>query len=97
MTGLNIPRRIWLNKLSSDKKFKYKLMSRSVFSLSPSSCLAVSLHFSLSIVKYTRLFLSNFRDISHFSTRKTLLYRVFSSECLRQSNSQSKSAALASA
>ena len=32
MTGLNITRRIWLNKLSSDKKFKYKLTSRSVFS-----------------------------------------------------------------
>ena len=32
MNGLNITRRIWLNKLSSDKKFKYKLTSRSVFS-----------------------------------------------------------------
>ena len=32
MTGLNITRRIRLHKLSSDKKFKYKLTSRSVFS-----------------------------------------------------------------
>ena len=32
MTGLNITRTMWLNKLSSDKKFKYKLTSRSVFS-----------------------------------------------------------------
>ena len=85
MTGFNKNTSKWLKKLSSDKKFKYKLTSRCVFPLSPLFCPS-SLQYSSSIVKYTKPFQSNFRDFSPFSTRKTLPW-VFSSECL-QSNSQ---------
>ena len=85
MTGFNKNTSKWLKKLSSDKKFKYKLTSCCVFPLSPLFCPS-SLQYSSSIVKYTKPFQSNFRDFSPFSTRKTLPW-VFSSECL-QSNSQ---------
>ena len=39
---------------------------------------ASALQFSLSIVKYTKLFQSNFRDVFHFSTRKTIFYCLLS-------------------
>ena len=90
MIGLKINRRIWL-KLSSDTKYKCKLnTSRSVyfFFFSYRCCFAGSFQFSLLMEKYTKLFQSNFRVVLKVSTRKTLLYRILSFECLR-SHSQS--------
>ena len=94
MIGLKINRRIWL-KLSSDTKYKCKLnTSRSVyffFFFSYRCCFAGSFQFSLLMEKYTKLFQSNSRVVLHVSTRKTLLYRILSFECLR-SHSQSDDA-----
>ena len=68
MAGLNINRR----QRSSDKE--HNLSSFFAFRF----CSAGSLQFTSSTVKQTKLFHSNFRDIFHLFTRKTLREKLFS-------------------
>ena len=75
IAGLNVS----LNRRqsSSDKKHSFK-SSRLVLFSPFCCCFAGSLQFSLSTVKQTKLFHSNFRDVFNFLTRKTLRDKLVS-------------------